>query len=96
MRLRHTGTRAGELVRPLLLPEFLRVNAVLRAPCSVLVAQKRRPAYEVDGKAIQIAGVPVVPCLIETHARDGSQQVDAVRLVTELDHFSRERQISGG
>jgi hypothetical protein len=85
-----------KLVRPLLLPEFLGVNGVLGAARSVLVAQKRRPADEVDGKAIQIAGGSVVPRLVETHASDGRHQVNAVWLVTELNHFSRAGQILGG
>ena len=79
-----------------LLPEFLGVDAVLGAASGILVTQERRPADEVDGQAIQIAENAIFPCILETHTGDGSQQVNTVRLVTELNHFSCECQIGGG
>ncbi len=77
-----------QLVRRLLFSEFLRIDAVLCAAPSVLIPEESRPADEVDVYAIQVAGRPVIPCILETYTRDGSHQVDPIWLVTELDHFA--------
>jgi hypothetical protein len=59
------------------------------------VTEERRPADEVDGDAIQVTRDPVIPGIVEAHARYGSQQVDAVWFVTELDHPAWKSQIGG-
>ena len=57
-------------------------------PVDSLFRNKRGPSDEKHRQAVQFSRNTRIPRIFETHARDGRHQVDAIRLVPQLDYLS--------